>query len=123
MTFRVKRTSVWDPNTRPCKEAYSKTTSWRLDSRTVDNPKRLTFGTTGATWYDEGWDHRVNEDNHIERKLPNHDTEWFVDIETLEDLVAFSEYYGDIVLTWSWAVTDTTPRDMRVIEIYDGYRE
>lgn len=50
---------------------------------------------------------------------PNPQTVWFIDINTLEELMAFCTKYGDLVLRPStWRIADVPS-----LEIYDDYRE
>jgi hypothetical protein len=44
--------------------------------------------------------------------------EWFIDIASLDDLMAFYEKHGELVLT-----ATVGDESVPCIEIYDGYRE
>lgn len=43
---------------------------------------------------------------------------WFIEINTLEELIAFADKYGDLVLTHH-----AYNEKERLLEIYDDYRE
>jgi len=123
MTFVVTRTSGWNDEVPPCDEAYMKKSTWRLDVRTVNTPEKLNHKVTMENWYLVGTDHKVNSDNHIERKIEAERTFWFVDIADLSELIQFQQKYGEIIITEPWTITDITPPGTLEIEIYDDYRE
>lgn len=84
----------------------------RIDERTVDSPAKI--GSHGEpTWYELGRNHRV-ENGHIMRDFD--DTAWFIEMNSLDDLIAFHKAHGDLV------ISDGFTRITR-IEIYDDYRE
>lgn len=119
MKFKVLRTSWWDNDEPPCDGAYKEQIEWTLDVRRVNDPAKLRYNAD--TWYTEGFDHRVNEDGHIERKFESILTIWCIDIEGLEGLVDFIEKNGEVVVT---PVRENTSSIVKFeIEIYDGYRE
>lgn len=111
MKFLVSRTSIWDDEKSPYEKAY-KDKYIRVDTRTVDDPKKLKIK---EDWYSEGENHRV-ENGYIKRDFES--TAWFVDISTLEDLIKLKNEVGDLVIQSSFQNEDLTE-----IEIYDGYRE
>lgn len=83
MKFKVTRTSIWNDEISPCKEA-----------------------------------NRINERGYIQREFPNDSIGWFIEINSLEELMNFKNRYGDIVITNCWENQNITE-----IEIYDTYRE
>ncbi len=101
MRFKVDRSSDKVP---PCKEAIEGTYVY-VDERTVNDPKET---PDPDDWYERGENHRV-EHGHIKRDF--HEPCWFVDIASLDDLIAFTKKYGSLVF------------DDEKIEIYDYYRE
>ena len=112
MKFIIRRTSIWKDD-KPCDEAYEGTYT-RMDIRYVkslDKVKHL-----ADTWYTEGVNHRKGKGCFI-REFPDTPA-WFVDIDTIEQLTAFMDAYGELVLTWHF-----NNQDIRVLEIYDTYRE
>jgi hypothetical protein len=111
--FMVSRTSLWI-DVKPCEEAVKKSYT-KIDERPVDSPANLKIGPDRVHWYTEGFNHRV-EDGHIKRDFEAE--AWFVEINSLEELIAFQNKYGDLVLQKSY----DNPSILK-IEIYDTYRE
>ena len=113
MEFMITRASDW-ANVKPCDEAYAKN-YMRKDIRTLksfeeyDNRFRDNFLDTGIN-------HKINDDGYIEREFE--DEGWFVEIDTLEELLEFTNKYGDIVFGKTYR-----NYEMNGIEIYDDYRE
>jgi hypothetical protein len=122
MRFKVRRTSQHYDETAPCPEAVKGTIeSW--DHRTCKSPEEFNERKLGD-WFGEGTtDHgfvygpRGGVLGIKRRRYPDH-TAWFVEFDSLEALMAFSEKYGDLVLT-----TALDDRETPEIEIYDDYRE
>jgi hypothetical protein len=110
MEFKVKRTSTYYPD-RPTNDIRLYYREWitersmALGNRgvpshwTADNPKHVIEGDIVRYW--------------------NKESGWFVQIETLEELLQFmdSQDCGEFVLTAPSA------DGVRTIEIYDDYRE
>lgn len=111
MRFWVTRTSFWG-NGIPA-EGLTQGKRPRWDVRTFktfeEYEKRL-----GEPFTAKGTDHEVLPGRGIRRRMPDADA-WFVDIDSLEQLMAFGEKHGDLVLMAENGVQE--------IEIYDGYRE
>ena len=113
MEFMIARTSGWSDD-KPCDEAYAKN-YMRKDVRTLksfeeyDNRFRDNFLDTGIN-------HKINDDGYIEREFE--DKAWFVKIDTLEELLEFTNKYGEIVFGKAY-----DNDEMNRIEIYDDYRE
>lgn len=109
MRFLVTRTSLWSEE-RPCEEAkleqFTKVEEW-----SVDDPQKLYLG---ETWYRHGVNHRV-ENGKIKRDF--HVKRWFVEINTLEELLAFMRRHGRIILH-----PELVSHDIE-IEIYDVWRD
>lgn len=112
MKFKISRTSTYC--NQPCIEAV-KEKCISIDERTVNSPDKLNFKYDRENWFTEGTNHRI-EDGHIKRDIEDED--WFIEVNTLEDLIEFQEKYGDIIIQKSWD-NDT----IKEIEIYDDYRE
>ena len=115
MKFRVERTSDWNDETQPCPEAVSEMVPF-WDCRTFKSPAEHDARLPGDPWLSRGSEHRFTYGPRggvvgIERRLEDIKL-WFITIDTLEELIAFSDKYGALVV-------DTEPS----IEIYDGYRE
>ena len=126
MRFIVERTSVYGGR-KPCGEAVpGMVQSW--DARTFKSPDEYdekfggATGPMGGPWLSKGTDHEIIRGPRggatgIRRRLADK-AAWFVDIESLEELVAFVNRHGDVVIGEHW-MGDPHLR----IEIYDGYRE
>lgn len=111
--FIVTRTSIYG-NKRPCKEA-KRAPYTRIDERTFNDPAKIDWVGGLEEWYGNGTNHRVTN-GHIQRDFE--DSAWFVEFESLDDLMAFVNRYGAVVIG-EWY----SNHDIRYIEIYDGYRE
>lgn len=111
MKFYVSRTSMWDG--KPCEEAFQEKYV-RVDKRTVNNPKKLKCSDS-ETWYMEGTNHRV-VNGRIARDFEA--TGWFINIDSLADLMKFIKKYGDIAIT-TFVYNDAYYN----LEIYDDWRE
>lgn len=121
--FRITRSSVYD-DAQPCPEA-GKTTVPRWDVRTFksaeEHDTKIGHGPAGR-WADRGTDHQVlygprGGARGIRRRMGD-EVAWFLDLGSLEDLLAFIGRHGDVVV-----MTDPDRYEDPVIEIYDGYRE
>ena len=116
MKFRVERTSVWDDETQPCLEAVSEMIP-RWDRRTFKSPEEHDAKLPhNEPWLSNGTEHRLVYGPRggvigIERRTGDVMV-WFVTLDSLDDLIAFSDKYGALVVS-------AEPS----IEIYDGYRE
>ena len=111
MKYVVKKTSEWC-DAKPCDEAYEDD-CFRVDSR---NCSEAAFDLKdlgrGKLWIEKGVNHRKTEFG-IARDFA--DKTWFVDVD---DLMAFSEKYGEIIVDCTSGY-----RDYPYLEIYDDYRE
>lgn len=115
MKYIVMRASLHDYHIKPCQEAKRETIN-RLDIRTVNDPAKIAhYGYKSDWWYAEGENHRV-EKGQIVREFP--DEAWFVELNTLDDLMKFYAKYGSFIIEPSWL-------DHRIpmIRIYDDYVE
>lgn len=112
MKFKISRTSTCC--NQPCIEA-KKEKCMRVDERTVDSPDKLNVENDRENWFKKGTNHRI-ENGHIKRDIEDED--WFIEVNTLKDLIKFQEKYGDIIIYQSWM-----NKNIKEIEIYDDYRE
>lgn len=103
-----------DRDFKPCEEAYKKT-YLSIDERTTDDPSKIPANRFGKTWFDEGTNHRI-EDGRIKRDFERE--AYFIQINTLEDLIKFKDIRGELILSTAY----DNPR-INSIEIYDDYRE
>ncbi len=117
MKFCVERTSDPMGKRKPCDEAALGTYTF-MDRRVIDDPRKIPMesGSDGAWWYEEGSNHRV-ENGEIVRDIGERSA-WFVSLNTLEELMAFCEKYGNVIIT-AEGENPTGPQ----IEIYDDQRE
>lgn len=113
MEFEVERTSEFLSLHEPCEEAYEKEVI-RFDIRTFGNFEEYD-AKFKDNWTDRGVNHCVNKDGNIQREIK--EKTWFVRIDTLEELLAFKDKYGRLVIEDAWDRENVTK-----VEIYDGYR-
>lgn len=121
MEFRISRTSKGNDE-KPCEEAYKKEYI-REDERGFATPKEFKE-RFHEDWFSEGFNHRIItntkgnyvNDTHIIRDFKDED--WFIEINTLEDLLKLEEKYGELIIT-----TFYSKENYKEIEIYDDYRE
>lgn len=119
MRFKVTRTTSRWHDQQPCAGARKgPIESW--DYRTFKTPEE--FNELGGDWFGEDTcDHgswTYDNEPAIKRRRSADEEAWFIDIETLEDLLAFYDEYGELVLGRA-----TEDRRTPEIEIYDDYRE
>lgn len=116
MKFKVRRTSEWDVDVQPCKEAHQETFV-SIDLRTVKSPNEIPRSKNKPEdwWYLSGRNHRLIG-GKIARDFDA--IGWFIEINTLEELLKFREKYGDLVLTKHYLNPEIVE-----VEIYDDYRE
>ena len=115
MKFIVTRVSRGD-DTPPCKEAKEAVYT-RIDERLCNDPAKIPAykGQSPDWWLKEGRNHRV-EHGHIMRDFDT--TGWFIELDTMEDLLRFRNKYGAIIIQqWS-----DNPSILE-LRIYDGYNE
>jgi hypothetical protein len=111
MKFKITRTSEWNEKS-PCEEA-KQGMGKVYDERTCTEEYfdlNLAKHYNGLKWKERGSEHTVLPNGNIKRRLED-SPYWTIEINTLEELIALSEKYGEIIL------------DGDSIEIYDDYRE
>jgi hypothetical protein len=115
MKFVITRTSIQD-DSAPCKGAF-KGQYLRIDTRTCKTFEEYDERIgKNRPWLSEGTNHRlVNEG--IARDMEMTDA-WFVEINTLEDLLILNAEEGQIVIGHCY-----DNKEVPQIEIYDDYRE
>jgi len=119
MKFKITRTSILGNDRKPCKEAIKERYT-RIEVRTFESFEEFDkkFGEIEGNWLSKGINHSVNQQGYIQREFPNDAVGWFVEINTLDELLKFQEKYGDVILTRDW----NNPQVFK-LEIYDDYRE
>lgn len=117
MKYLITRTSVWAPDA-PCTEAFLYPREhWELRTCSEEDFNRR-FSKKEGTWRSKGKNHKITEEGYITRQVDDV-TEWVVEMNTLEELNAFADKYGKIIISPIGEVDDEFPE----IEIYDDYRE
>ena len=118
MKFFISRASLSSESckSQPCDEAYFASYTI-IDTRSVDDPSKIQVraDTPHDWWYKKGKNHRII-DGWITRDLDYSD--WFIDINSLEDLVNLQKKYGDLIVGYQCPDTGIS-----TIEIYDCLRE
>jgi len=125
MKFIVDRTSLYGNEDKPCEGAFRGKVLF-VDERTVDNTSKIpTYRGESEWWYRKGMNHRV-ENGCIKRDFEKE--VWFIEIDSLEDLMRFVEKHGRIVIDY-WTFYENFFVDYKLktpyfrIEIYDAWRE
>jgi len=103
MKFEIRKSSNW--HEKPCDEAMEETRP-NLDVRRVDSPYRIwhTEEEVQKEWYQHGTNHR-SENGRILRNLPD-TMYWTIEFQSLEELMAFQETYGEILISDIGTSTD-----------------
>ncbi|MEF9952217.1 MAG: hypothetical protein RR782_02570 [Clostridium sp.] len=119
MKFIVKRTSMWCDEP-PCEGVTFGKLDY-VDIRTLNSFEEFDelHSKSEGTWLSKGINHRIREeDGFIERTIPDGFEGYYIEINTLEELIEFkNKYGGSIVLEKHW------DSHVECIEIYDDYRE
>lgn len=117
MKFLTRRTTEYF-DIKPCEEAIEGTYT-HVDIRMVDDPAKIPAEKGTDWWYKDKdfTNHRV-ENGQIKRDRILKG--WFVEINTLEELVEFTKKYdGDVIISTN---NENNP-EFYELEIYDNYRE
>ena len=116
MKYIIKRTSVWNEE-KPCDEAFKHPhEKWHTRTCTEEEFNKR-FSSMEGLWRDKGTNHSITEKGWITRQEPD-TMEWTIEINSLEELNAFADKYGQLVVSPE-AYSSKSPE----IEIYDYYRE
>ena len=112
MKFKVERTSMWNEQ-KPCEEAYKGQITYvqELCFKTFEEFK----DKYKEDFLSRGTNHRITK-HGIARDFNPKDC-WYIDINSLEELLKFEEKYGEII------IGTTCDGEIPIIEIYDTYRE
>ena len=113
MEFMINRTSILTDE-KPCEEAYIKKYIYK-DTRKLTSFEEYD-NMFKENFTDNGINHRINKQGYIERELES--KAWFIKLDSLEELLEFTNKYGNIILDKSFF-----NHDIYTIEIYDDYRE
>ncbi len=115
MKFLIDRVSE-SSETQPCEGTHHETYT-RVEVRTLPNAEAFDkkFAATEGAWLSKGTNHRKIGRN-IARDHSDGVEGWFREFDTLEELIAFGDEHGELILGWSmWN------GDVRQIRIFDGY--
>lgn len=116
MKFIISRTSEWGDSS-PCAEA-KKETIWITEDNKCPSFEEYNRAYSDRTpWLSVGKNHRISSNGHIQRDVEQ--TEWVVDINSIEDLLELSKKYGELIIYTQLFPGEIAP----YIEIYDDYRE
>lgn len=123
MKFKIIRSSIWDDEILPCSELLDKGIKLEVYSdidirnfRGFDEFDKFTGKKN--SWLSKGVNHCINKDGNIQREFPNKNKGWFLEINSLEELMEFKSKYDEIIIR-----EDYKNPMINVIEIYDDYRE
>jgi len=116
--FKVKRTSLWDGE-QPCNNATEEKYT-RFEVRTLNSFEEFDkrFGSNEDKWLSKGINHCINERGYVQREIPDVSIGWFIEINSLEELMKFYKENGELIIRGCW----DNP-NINIIEIYDDYRE
>lgn len=118
MEFRVTRTSLWGDK-KPCEGVVFKKYD-RIERRekTEEEYDRRARGWGSLPWRQEGSDHIIG-DGYIQRTFKKGASGWFIKLNSLKALMEFIESVENEVVIYE----DYMNPNIKVIEIYDDYRE
>lgn len=112
MKFRITRTSVYD-DVKPCEKAVKGKYLYTHTRTCTEEEFNKRFAHREGLWRSKGINHRVDSRGYIQRE--DERKGFLIEINTLEELVAFVDEVGDIVIS--------KDNPMPEIEIYDDYGE
>lgn len=118
MKFIVKRTSLWSDE-QPIKEAKKVLVPYwhtRLCSEEYFNKN---YSKNEGYWRSKGKNHKELGKNKITRQEEDRE-KWEVEINSLEELLKFSDKYGEVIISQE---SETDDLKYNSLEIYDDYRE
>lgn len=119
MKFIISRTSERGDSS-PCAEA-KKGKIVRIETRPLHSPEEFDkkLAKREGSWLSVGTNHRIGKNDYICRNREMMDV-WTIEINSIEELVALSRKYGEIIITDHYLdINDEYP----TLEIYDDYRE
>ena len=120
MKFKVSRTSgSCIDEDKPCEGVTLEKYTY-IEVRTLNSIEEFDkrFEESEGKWLSKGINHCINEQGYVQREFPNDSEGWFIEINSLDDLIKFNKQHGDIILRKCW-----DNKNISEIEIYDDYRE
>lgn len=115
MKFLISRREGFDSNRPSCEGARLETYT-RVEVRTLETFEAFDakFGEREGAWLSKGENHRaLDQEGHIARDWPGDASGWFLDIDSLDALMAFIDRYGPIAIGWDWA--NRTVREIEIV--------
>lgn len=114
MKFRITRTSGnYFDEAKPCEKAVKGTYLYTHTRSCTEEEFNRKHAHREGLWRSKGINHRVDSRGYIQRE---DEIEGFlIEINTLEELVAFIDEVGEIIIS--------KDNPLPEIEIYDDYRE
>lgn len=114
MKFKLRRTSAYgDKPIENCKKV--RVDSWHIRSVSEEEFNKR-FSEREGLWRSKGEKHRVTSEGFIAR-VDSKETVYVVEINTLDDLIAFVKEHGTLV------IDEPDLTGLPSLEIYDDYRE
>ena len=112
MLLKVYNASCYDETIKPikCIPCFKKSYDW-IEVRTFKSFEEFdsTFGSSEGTWLSKGSNHRINEEGFIERTFKNEAKGWFVEINSIEELMELKEKIkSPITLSKDWSNRNIT---------------
>lgn len=127
MKFIIRRTTHYEESA-PIKGAFKMMVPYWHTRTCTEEYFDKHFAPTEGKWRSKGKNHKKIKANYnhlskgtwISRQEEDREV-WAIEINSLEELIAFEKKYGDIII--STYQDNEGDEDILVIEIYDGYRE
>lgn len=120
MKFLVKRTSSYDE--KPCNDERLVFEKYdRIEVRTCTEEEfNKKYSDREGLWRSKGTNHRTcNSGKYIQRTFPNAEEGWFIELDTLEQLIEFKKTCGHELIIGEGLFN----REIVCLEIYDTWRE
>lgn len=117
MEFGIDRVST--SGNKPCDGVYKKKYDYidRRTCKTIEEFDSNPHLTRDGKFSSKGINHKQTKDG-IERTFPNSCEGWFIEINTLEELLEFEKEHGALIIRRNWG-----NHYIMQITIYDGYIE
>ena len=119
MKFVISRTSLYEE--KPCEEAFrDKVTYLKVHERACKTFEEYDhrFSKHEGAWLSKGTNHRLTQTGIYREEGNIEEESWFIEINSLEELINFQDKYGSLVLE-KWKDGNRILQ----LEIYDTYRE
>lgn len=118
MKFKVERTSLHGKCEKPCEGVKLENYDY-IERRTYTEKEfNRKFAQSEGLWRNKGINH-TNYERGIKRTFTNAKNGWFIELNTLEELISFIEKVGEEVIIQKCCYNT----EIFEIEIYDDCRE